>query len=130
MSGENLVRYGVTWGGGLSDPLLTETNDGYWTPWHIAAEELARATDDRLAALRLANELTLETQTVEEAVASLVSMVRDARAQRDALAAFKSYVHARLDAAGIPANPGGPHSEAGCRIGDRLDIALAKAPPA
>ena len=40
--------------------------------------------------------------------------------------AFKEYVHKRLDDAGIPTHPDGPHSKAGCRIGDRLDIALAK----
>lgn len=39
---------------------------------------------------------------------------------------FKAYVHSRLDDAGIPTHPEGPHSAAGCRIGDRLDIALAK----
>lgn len=38
---------------------------------------------------------------------------------------FKEYVHKRLDDAGIPVNPDGEHSKHGCRIGDRLDIALA-----
>lgn len=42
--------------------------------------------------------------------------------ERDALAAFKEFVHRRLDEAGIPTHPDGPHSAAGCRIGDRLDI--------
>lgn len=41
------------------------------------------------------------------------------------LQAFKDYVHERLDEAGIPTHPDGEHSKAGCRIGDRLDIALA-----
>lgn len=41
------------------------------------------------------------------------------------LVAFKEYVHGRLDAAGID----GAHSKAGCRIGDRLDLALAYVPP-
>lgn len=40
------------------------------------------------------------------------------------LQAFKDYVHKRLDDAGIPTHPGGHHSKAGCRIGDRLDIVL------
>lgn len=40
----------------------------------------------------------------------------------DALAAFKSFVHKRLDEAGIPTHPNGPHSA--CRIGDRLDLVL------
>ena len=39
---------------------------------------------------------------------------------------FKNYVHKRLDRAGIPTDPDGEHSKAGCRIGDRLDIALSK----
>lgn len=46
-------------------------------------------------------------------------------AERNALLKFKEYVHARLDAAGVPTHPDGPHSEQGCRIGDRLDIALS-----
>lgn len=37
---------------------------------------------------------------------------------------FKTYVHERLDAAGIEKEPNGPHSTEGCRVGDRLDIAL------
>ena len=41
------------------------------------------------------------------------------------LQAFKDYVHQRLDEAGIPKEPNGEHSKAGCRVGDRLDIALA-----
>lgn len=44
--------------------------------------------------------------------------------ERDALQAFKVYVHTRLDDAGIPTHPDGFHSKHGCRIGDRLDIAL------
>lgn len=46
--------------------------------------------------------------------------------QRDALEAFKAYVHKRLDEAGIPANPGGPHTEQGCRVGDRLDLLIGR----
>ena len=47
------------------------------------------------------------------------------KAEIAALQAFKDYVHGRLDEAGIPTHPDGEHSKAGCRIGDRLDIALA-----
>lgn len=46
-------------------------------------------------------------------------------AEVTALQAFKDYVHERLDQAGIPTHPDGEHSKAGCRIGDRLDIALS-----
>jgi len=38
--------------------------------------------------------------------------------------AFKDFVHRRLDEAGIPTHPDGPHSKEGCRIGDRLDLVL------
>jgi hypothetical protein len=38
------------------------------------------------------------------------------------LQAFKDYVHSRLDGMGIEKEPNGEHSNAGCRIGDRLDI--------
>lgn len=43
------------------------------------------------------------------------------------LQAFKDYVHRRLDEAGIPTHPDGPHSRSGCRIGDRLDLVLTLA---
>ena len=48
----------------------------------------------------------------------------EVEAERNALLKFKEYVHARLDEAGIPTHPEGPHSAEGCRVGDRLDIAL------
>jgi hypothetical protein len=36
--------------------------------------------------------------------------------------AFKSYVHQRLDAMGVPNSvPESPHDKAGCRVGGRLD---------
>jgi hypothetical protein len=47
-------------------------------------------------------------------------------AERDALAKFKAYVHQRLDEAAVPTHPNGPHSAAGCRIGDRMDILVAE----
>ena len=43
---------------------------------------------------------------------------------------FKAYVHKRLDDAGIATHPDGPHSKEGCRVGDRLDIALHAQPEA
>lgn len=48
-------------------------------------------------------------------------------AERDALQAFKAYVHQRLDEAGIEKEPNGEHSKAGCRVGDRLDLTFARA---
>ncbi|HEY1186933.1 MAG TPA: dATP/dGTP pyrophosphohydrolase domain-containing protein [Gemmata sp.] len=46
-------------------------------------------------------------------------------AQAPGLLAFKLYVHGRLDAAGVSVDPDGPHKAEGCRIGGRLDEALA-----
>lgn len=46
---------------------------------------------------------------------------KSAEAERDKLLAFKSYTHARLDAAGVSADPDSPHKSEGCRIGGRLD---------
>ena len=37
-----LERYGVTWDGSPDKPLLTRRADGYWTPWHVAADLLER----------------------------------------------------------------------------------------
>jgi hypothetical protein len=55
-------------------------------------------------------------------VAQLVADRERLTAERDKLAAFKAFVHARLDAAGVPPEfPDGPHTREGCRIGDRLD---------
>ena len=49
---------------------------------------------------------------------------------REALAAakeFKTYVHTRLDQAGIPhGDPENPHQKEGCRIGARLDLVFAQ----
>ncbi|MBY0456764.1 MAG: hypothetical protein K2V38_05470 [Gemmataceae bacterium] len=50
----------------------------------------------------------------------------DLLAERDALRRFKGYVHGRLDAAGVPADPDSPHKAEGCRIGGRLDLVLAR----
>lgn len=53
-----------------------------------------------------------------------VGTMAELEAEVAALRRFKAYVHQRLDEAGIPTHPDGPHSKEGCRIGDRLDIAL------
>jgi cell division septum initiation protein DivIVA len=60
----------------------------------------------------------------EKELTALRTEIAKLAKERDALAKFKGYVHERLDAAGIPTHPDGPHSKEGCRIGDRLDIAL------
>ncbi len=45
-------------------------------------------------------------------------------AERNKLQAFKDYCHARLDAAGVPADPESAHKAEGCRIGGRLDVLI------
>jgi hypothetical protein len=40
----DLVRYGVCWEGIPANPLLVPMEDGYWTPWHIAAKRCATTT--------------------------------------------------------------------------------------
>lgn len=47
--------------------------------------------------------------------------------ERDKLRKFKTYVHGRLDAAGIPASiPDNPHTADGCRVGGRLDAVFKR----
>ena len=58
-------------------------------------------------------------QRFEDAVA-----IHELRTEVERLKAFKRYVHKRLDIAGVPADPPGEHREAGCRIGQRLDLLL------
>ena len=37
--GEGLPRFGLQWNGPTS-PLSVPMNDGYWTPWHLANDEI------------------------------------------------------------------------------------------
>lgn len=46
--------------------------------------------------------------------------------REEALQKFKDFVHTRLDKAGVPVDPPGEHRDAGCRIGQRLDLVLGK----
>jgi hypothetical protein len=55
-----------------------------------------------------------------------MATANELRAERDALQAFKAYCHERMDGAGIPTHPEGPHSAAGCRIGDRFDLLIGQ----
>lgn len=65
-----------------------------------------------------------EDDVIADIVSTNDESERALRAQIAKLQAFKDYVHKRLDDAGVPTHPDGEHSKAGCRIGDRLDIAL------
>lgn len=55
-----------------------------------------------------------------------VAQVAALIAERDKLAEFKAFVHKRLDDAGVPTDPPGEHRDAGCRIGQRLDVLFAR----
>lgn len=55
----------------------------------------------------------------------LDEVLHNALDELETLRCFKAYVHQRLDEVGIPTHPNGEHSAHGCRIGDRLDIALS-----
>jgi hypothetical protein len=48
------------------------------------------------------------------------------RAKVEKLQAFKDWVHAYLDAHGVPRHPPGTHGAEGCRIGDRMDWLMAR----
>lgn len=60
-------------------------------------------------------------------IASQAAEIERLTKERDALQAFKDYTHRRLDEAGVPTHPGGEHSKAGCRIGDRMDLIADRA---
>lgn len=48
------------------------------------------------------------------------------RTENAKLQRFKDWVHAYLDAHGVPHHPPGVHGAEGCRIGDRMDWLMAK----
>lgn len=43
--GQGLPRYGLRWNG-PSQPLSVPMDDGYWTPWHLAARAADHSADD------------------------------------------------------------------------------------
>lgn len=45
-SNERLMRYGIKWNG-PREPIATPMDDGYWTPWHVANDEIERLTRER-----------------------------------------------------------------------------------
>lgn len=55
-----------------------------------------------------------------------MSELETLREQVAKLQKFKDYVHARLDAAGVPVDPESSHKAEGCRIGGRLDVVFAQ----
>jgi hypothetical protein len=94
------------------------------------AERLACEASRSLAAYRTLGDwgdavaATLRALVTERDAA--IARAEAAEKERDALQAFKAYTHQRLDGAGVPTHPDGPHSAEGCRVGDRFDILLAQ----
>lgn len=62
------------------------------------------------------------TDSSREDTCARLTVERDkALAEVERLTAFKTYVHQRLDAMGVPVDPDSSHKAEGCRIGGRLD---------
>lgn len=82
-----------------------------WATCHVGQREISSQACKRM-------------HLVADLMDGLVLQVAATEKERDKLAAFKSYVHKRLDDAGVPSDPESPHKSEGCRIGGRLDIVL------
>jgi Tfp pilus assembly protein PilV len=115
--------------GGGSDDLLAEAEKlarRLKSAPSMFAADMEAMTDRLIARVREAEANARAASinaTSSLALAERMRAGRDAAiTERDALAAFKAFTHRRLDEAGIPTHPEGPHSAEGCRIGDRLDI--------
>lgn len=63
---------------------------------------------------------------VDRTVAGLARRCRELEGDLLERQKFKDWTHKYLDAKGIPIDPGGPHSECGCRIGDRMDFVFKR----
>src|SRR5580698_6043457 len=92
----------------------------------IAGQELAALKlerDDQHAGYMQINALY---QAELKKVADCHDVLKAQKQGLDALQRFKDFVHRRLDTAGVPTHPDGPHSKEGCRIGDRLDLVVGE----
>jgi hypothetical protein len=90
-----------------------------------AARERVEAAEKERAEWEATCRAHVENVRMARETLGIVEKERDKyRAEADALRAFKAYVHQRLDDAGVPTHPDGPHSKEGCRVGDRLDILI------
>ncbi len=106
---------------------------------HITTEQMrlmangdpAFRNHDRHDALRSAADLLDDLKTKLTAMTerdaqwnekwkATVDLMMQAKAEREKLQAFKTFVHARLDAMEVPADPPGKHRDEGCRVGQRL----------
>ena len=90
-------------------------------------EERDAAEADRDRLREVAASAVREGEATASRLRHELTAQRDAAlAERDQLAAFKAWVHAYLDAKGVPHSPPGVHGACGCRIGDRMDWVWAE----
>jgi hypothetical protein len=87
--------------------------------------ELDRARADYRHAVSDMSDAIVRAEQYERDAREWMEQRAAAIARAEKAEAFKVYVHKRLDEAGVPADPPSPHREHGCRIGGRLDVALA-----
>lgn len=96
------------------------------------SDELHRVNSDLIEQRRASDavcvDLSKKIDSLENLVLTRSQELADQDERINALQKFKEYVHERLDYAGVPLDPGGPHSANGCRVGDRLDMVLAPFP--
>lgn len=91
-----------------------------------AVEELRKAWDKYWAERGCSIEPLQRQEVPRDFLASVKRLLPAVLDRLDALDKFKTYVHQRLDEAGVPADPpDSPHKAEGCRIGGRLDIVLS-----
>lgn len=84
----------------------------------VELHDLVLRTTDKREDDDAARELLKRNVVLSDQIAAL-------RTELAKLAAFKTFVHGRLDAGGVPADPPGPHRDEGCRVGQRLDWLFA-----
>lgn len=75
---------------------------------------------------KMVGELLAEHDLLQGERSVLAAKVNSLAARVDDLQRFKDWVHNCLTEHGVPEHPGGPHTAAGCRIGDRLDWVFAR----
>lgn len=104
--------------------LVDELRDLMAGAWAASDPEIGLVPDVLEIAARHEADYLARLSAAEGQAAHFQRLADTMAEQRDALAAFKAYVHRRLDTAGVPTHPDGPHSAQGCRIGDRLEIVI------
>ena len=97
-------------------------------PTPVSCEgELPAGVDQAVVDLvALARGLAAENERLLRHVEEQLPREERLAAQVSKLQAFKDWVHAYLDAQGVPAEfPDGSHTREGCRVGDRMDWLVA-----